>query len=284
MANLNKHSSYSFDLCATTDCQVYKGTSLATSNSDYAVNSTAGQYLTYNGGLCETYYMSCDGGATESSENVWGGVKPYLKGVVDPYEAKIDTVSGYYWTKTYTGDQLTSIMKGKGYSCSDIVNFYVSKTTPTGNVAEITLVDSNGKKITFANGKTRTAMGFKSQRYTISSSGGTNNETYYVNSASETIIGKLSEMFAIGSGGTQNIVGGTRYTISGSGAVTELQPAATSGSAVNNGSTVYTVSGSGHGHNVGMSQWGAYSMAKYYYKNYKDILQFYYNGTSVVSG
>ena len=39
---------------------------------------------------------------------------------------------------------------------------------------------------------------------------------------------------------------------------------------------VFTISGTGYGHNVGMSQWGAYAMAQQGY-SYRDILNFYYN-------
>ena len=40
----------------------------------------------------------------------------------------------------------------------------------------------------------------------------------------------------------------------------------------------------GWGHNVGMSQWGAYAMAKYYNKTYREILGFYYDSTELVHG
>lgn len=38
------------------------------------------------------------------------------------------------------------------------------------------------------------------------------------------------------------------------------------------------------GHRVGMSQWGAYAMAQYFYKNYKDILGFYYTAVGLSYG
>ena len=82
-----KHSG--FDLCTTECCQVYRGVGLANDTTDSAVEQTAGQYLTYNGELCVTYYSSSDGGATENSENVWTAAVGYLKGVIDPYEADI---------------------------------------------------------------------------------------------------------------------------------------------------------------------------------------------------
>ena len=43
----------------------------------------------------------------------------------------------------------------------------------------------------------------------------------------------------------------------------------------------YWVEGGGWGHNVGMSQWGAYSMALVYGKTAEEILKFYYTGVSV---
>ena len=47
---------------------------------------------------------------------------------------------------------------------------------------------------------------------------------------------------------------------------------------------VYRIEGGGWGHNVGMSQWGAYAMAKYFHKNYKEILGFYYTKVGLSFG
>ena len=46
----------------------------------------------------------------------------------------------------------------------------------------------------------------------------------------------------------------------------------------------YTISGGGSGHNIGMSQWGANSMAKVYNKNYRQILGFYYTDVAISQG
>ena len=50
----------------------------------------------------------------------------------------------------------------------------------------------------------------------------------------------------------------------------------------NNGS--YVFNGSGWGHNVGMSQWGAYSMANNYNYNCRQIIGFYFTGVSISLG
>lgn len=46
----------------------------------------------------------------------------------------------------------------------------------------------------------------------------------------------------------------------------------------------WTVSGGGSGHNIGMSQWGAYSMASVHHKNFQEILGFYFRGVSLSRG
>ena len=56
------------------------------------------------------------------------------------------------------------------------------------------------------------------------------------------------------------------------------QGAAATGGA---GSGSFTITGSGYGHNVGMSQWGAYAMANLG-RTYREILQFYYTGVTII--
>ena len=49
-------------------------------------------------------------------------------------------------------------------------------------------------------------------------------------------------------------------------------------------SDTFTCTRYGWGHNVGLSQWGAYAMAKNYGKDYQEILGFYYTGTHLQYG
>ena len=43
----------------------------------------------------------------------------------------------------------------------------------------------------------------------------------------------------------------------------------------------YVINGGGYGHNLGMSQWGAYSMAKVHNMTYDQIISFYFTGAYV---
>ncbi|MBQ6539511.1 MAG: SpoIID/LytB domain-containing protein [Oscillospiraceae bacterium] len=290
MSHLSNHRSSGFDLCTGQHCQVYRGTGNATSNSDAAVDETAGKYLTYNGKLCETYFFSHDGGATANVEDVWGGdPRDYLKGVIDPYEAAAaGNIGSYGYSVTFTASDLKTRLQDAGYSCSDIVNFYVSEFTSTGYVRKLTFVDSNGRTVTVERSKCRSILGLRSQYFKVYnklSSGGLKEMSLgggsvYVNSGG-TIDGKLSDSYAVGGSGSVSLLGtDTVYAVTGSGAVEEVTASASS-SALKPSTNTYVVTGNGWGHGVGLSQWGAYAMAKYYDKSYVEILKFYYQGTTV---
>jgi stage II sporulation protein D len=265
-----------FDVCTTECCQVYRGTAHANETTDAAVDQTSGQYLTYNDQPVVAYYSSCDGGATESSENVWKDAVPYLRGIYDPYEADVaGTVPGYSWTVTYTSEQITNRLRARGYNCGTIISMTVAEYTPTGNVYKITLTDSNGVKWSFTKGESiRLALGVSSIRFTIN--GADVMGTFYINGGTTTITGGLQSSYAVGGSGLPEILGQPNvYAITGSGEVKAV------GDTGNVTPGVFTIRGTGKGHNVGMSQWGAYSMAKFHGKTYDQILKFYFTGVHV---
>jgi SpoIID/LytB domain protein len=74
-----------YDLCATTECQVYAGMKVEAgpwgARWIRAVDQTAGQVLLYQGQPAITYYSSTSPGRTFNVEDVFGGVAlPYLRG------------------------------------------------------------------------------------------------------------------------------------------------------------------------------------------------------------
>jgi SpoIID/LytB domain protein len=76
-----------FDLYSDTRSQVYEGRTSETAATNRAVNATAGQVVTYDGKVAETFFSACSGGETESVQNVFFGPPiPYLVGVPDPYD------------------------------------------------------------------------------------------------------------------------------------------------------------------------------------------------------
>ena len=223
-ANSGMYSNYGFDITADDYSQVYKGTSGANSNTDSAVDVTAGRYITYNGKFCTTFFFSSDGGGTEDSENVFTAALPYCRGVIDPFEEAVPATlnTRKSWSKQFTSAELLAKVNSKGYSLADIVS--VTPTySDTNNVIALTFTDSTGKTAAFS----------KSGCYNFSCS------TLAMNSI--------------------------HYTISQSDGI-------------------YVFSGSGWGHNVGMSQWGAYSMATNYNYNCRQIIGFYFTGANISLG
>lgn len=219
-ANINSYSKYGFDITADTYCQAYLGSKRSTANSDAAVDSTAGEYVTYGGKLCSTLFFASDGGASENCENIFVAALPYLRGKVDPYEEAVSASENGYksWTRTYTGAELRSKLSSRGYSIGTVTSV-TPEYSELGNVIKLTFADSNGNTATVTKSACYSTPGLPSVRYKVSQSGD---------------------------------------------------------------SFVFT--GSGYGHNVGMSQWGAYSMAKNYGMNYRQIIRFYYTDVSISTG
>lgn len=278
LCNMGKHSASGFDLCNTTDCQVYQGMSSASDRSNQATDETYGQFVMYNGSVAMTYYHSSDGGATEDAKNVWGTDYPYLKGVIDPYESV-----NYTWSHTFTPADLTWLLSAKGYSLSgNVADCYVSKLTNVGNVYTVTFVNDSGKALAVSMESARTlfyteTLGNKStsQRYSIIPNGTSGSGSpVYVNGGSATV-SAFSGKYAIGGSGSTGTIGSNSVSaITGSGTETVTASGSVSPAAS------FTVKGTGLGHNVGMSQWGAYAMANQGF-TYEQIIKFYFTGVTI---
>ncbi len=301
----SKHTTYGFDVCATTDCQVYRGvyTGSYASNIERAAEETAGECIYYNGRLIEALYHSADGGATEDAANAWGSSYAYLIGKEDPYEQSISIPSDE-WSYSMSGSELAEVLQewSSSYaSCSDIVSVEITEYTAMGNVNEIVLTDSNGRTYTFTGDDTRGIFqnyfpnGYFSRRYIVlapgesytgsSTTGSTSSVSgsFYVTDG--TSVSQADSIYAITASGTE-LLSGSASVISGSGSVSSGSAQTGSGSAsgfdsvTNTSSTEWLIVGSGYGHNIGMSQYGAYAMGLQGY-TYEEILTFYYTGVTI---
>lgn len=294
--SLNHHSSYHFDICNGTDCQVYYGYgggSTYNANAARAVEETSGVYAKYNGKVIETFYSASHGGASESVYNVWGSslsTYHYLCGVKDPYEADTASMNPYSsWTVSYTTSTLTQRLQSKGYGTGTSVASLDLTYSDLGNVIAVKVNYANGQSNTFKPTNMRSTFGISSIRFQVNSSGsgsgGTPDGSLPVNGS-----GSLPEQdsyYVISGSGT---VGKTDredlYAISGSGSVDSVTSSSGGGSSVTEGNVVhvtgssYVFEGSGNGHQIGMSQWGAYAMAKRGF-TYDEIITFYFPGTTV---
>jgi len=295
ISQLNKHNSYGIDVCTEMDCQVYRGRNSANATTDRAVNETAGMYITYNGALCETFYVSSHGGGSENNENIWTGTpRPYLRGVIDTYEEdpfRAGLISNYNWTSTISQASLTQRVKSAGYpNASTIVSIWVSQYTPTGNVLSVTMSDSNGRQYTFSRrAGLQAAFGaslIRTQRFNIGSVAWQQGGTIYANVPAQAIP-STSQRYVISSENgvaSTTAVSGTMSAIDGAGTIKNVVgggQGTTMGSPTGPVNGNFTLTGRGWGHSVGMSQWGAYSQARYYNRTAQQIVQHYFTGVQI---
>lgn len=108
-----KHTKEGFDVCVTTDCQVYGGMDSEAATTNKAIDATKGEVIVYlNQPICSVFHAA-SGGQTDDSINVWNVNVPYLRAVEDkeeqsPYQS---------WAVSVTVDNLSKSIKN---SYSDI--------------------------------------------------------------------------------------------------------------------------------------------------------------------
>jgi SpoIID/LytB domain protein len=84
LQNTRRFAADNYELCASTQCQVYYGLTGTNPKADSAIAATKGLVLTYNNELVDALYSSTTGGITAPFSDVWNGKeRPYLRAVVD---------------------------------------------------------------------------------------------------------------------------------------------------------------------------------------------------------
>lgn len=300
-SNKGTHSFEGFDVCDTVHCQVYNGVSSEKDNTTTAVNETKGVLAYYNNEPINAVFSSSSGGYTDDSENVWNEKIPYLRAVNDEFE------EGYkQWTRTFTFDELSNLA-----SIGEVTEITVENSAKTGRVTSIKLVGTNGQKVLekeeIRSFFSKTSQGSLDSRnfkmakgvvsgLTTSTSTSTKDDTssqiYVVSSKNSTTI-KKDDIFAIDKTNNKNNPSDI-YAINQNQKITSVLQINNTTNNTNNNSVDFTYIsklskkdsssitfiGKGWGHGVGMSQYGANSLAKKGY-TYDNILKYYYTGIDV---
>ena len=117
--------------------QVYKGLNTEYVTTHEAVNSTAGQIMTYNDSVILAAFHSSSGGHTENVEDIWTSPLPYLRGVVD-YDHQSPV---FEWNKDFSVSQFNSLL---GVRVGNIKTLIPEKVTPRGRVVTMKIVGDRG--------------------------------------------------------------------------------------------------------------------------------------------
>jgi len=272
---LGWHEARGFDLSNSVWCQVYRGMHGATDNSNQAVISTRGQVILHNGSPIQAVYHSASGGATEDVVNVWGSHVPYLMGVVDPHGNR----ENMRWSRTLTPAEFLTHMRGRdaNFGLSDIADVDMVYTA-MGNVLSVTFRSSGGGTRTYQRSAVRDRVvtglhqTFNSQRFTVTRNVGRTLglSSYEAYADALPTLDDLApyhsefELIEMAAAGLIDLDTMTEDAIE----------------AMNTGGVTYTITSYGWGHNVGMSQWGAFGLANEGFTA-AQIIHFYYTGVTI---
>ena len=258
--NLGKHKKTGFDLCATTNCQVYKGYGSEVPACNQAIDSIKDKVVTYNNKLAgQIFYFASSAGRTEDAQNVWGYAYPYLKSVEDKYERI------YTWKKVLRA----SDVKAKIPNIGNIMGMSIMKTSETGRVTQLAVRgDKRIDPAVYTLERCRTVFSLDSQLYSIT----TDADVYTSANVAGAIKTQLGAKKVISAEGIKTISStNNKVAIIGAGGQQK---------SVAMVPETYTFTGQGWGHAVGLSQEGAIGMGKAGIL-YNEIIEHYFPGTKV---
>lgn len=274
--NGTKHKSEGFDICDGPHCQAYNGVGKVTPAVNDAVKDTHSMIVAYDGKPALATYHSSSGDVTESASSAWGSKPeafPYLSSVNVGFNECENYVNGK-WSYTVSASELTDYINSKdGYAGilqGDVENIVCERKEGSEYVYKLTVSDAFGNEIVVE--KSTHVRNFitkycKSACFNISS-----HTTVKAGSNSEYILDSQN-MYVISAQGEQTL----------SSPSTNIEALTASGlkTIPHSGERVFTITGEGYGHGVGLSQYGAMTLAERGH-DYIYILGLYYPGTEIV--
>ena len=254
----------------TVQSQVYGGISFEHPRSNAAVNATRGETLCYENRTVTGYYCSGSGGHTENVEDVWGFAIPYLQGVPDIYETN---PSKKPWSVTLSADELKRLLQNEGKNVGSVKKVMQEVVTSSGRVYSLRVIGSLNS-VGLATDALRNVLELASTKFRVFGADSVPDEVT-VQGASGTKEATIHECYVIsGNGQVQSADGLTeQYVVLSADNMTSFPRYAPE-------EGEYLFAGMGHGHGVGMSQYGADAMAVNGAK-YTEILNHYYPGTKL---
>jgi stage II sporulation protein D len=304
LKNRGKYGSKGFDLTATPNCQVYRGVNAETSRTDQAIKETKGVVVVYGSDLALTPFHSDSGGATANVAEVWSSSIPYLRGVKEAasYDSPYSS-----WNLTLSSQQIQE---------ADVIDLQVNQRDAFGRPVTLIAKGSHGTK-EIKTHQFRMAVGPTQLRSTFFTINGETGSSTIQGPQRNTSTGsqptslKKEDLGDINGPMTweeeQSLITLTQQGAFSANEMIDMlmhpekkktyllqvlkkgtqQKAAGAPSKVSAQSSsrrpskgTFVFSGKGWGHGVGLSQWGAKSLAEQGWK-YAKILQHYYPGTNL---
>ncbi len=305
LSHRGRDSKKGYDFDNTCRSQVYRGINAEDPRLDRAIRSTRGLVVTWGGKLALTPYHADSGGWTADVRNVWGGQRPYLVSVREPFPIK----SPYsQWTVSLSPSQVSRALSKMGYPVGTPHVIEVSRRDRGGRAVLLRISGSGGEAKVKANAF-RMAIGSRALKSTffhfgkdVSSPGIPSDPLSGIHAdpgahsgeahASEELMLQLTQQGAFSTEEMMDMLlhpeKREQYLVRamsrGDSKNPVQSPTAISSSTGLNRARFHgrslQISGRGWGHGVGMSQWGAHRMAGKGWK-VREILGHYYPGTNL---
>jgi stage II sporulation protein D len=304
-----------YDVSDSIESQVYRGVNAEDPRCDAAIRSTAGLILSYAGAVAFTPFHSDSGGNTADIRDVWGGSYPYLSGAKEPIAYDSPNSS---WKTRLPAATVESILSRMNKSVGRVTNVTVQSSDAAGRAVTLLVSGSNGR-VTVRAHDFRMAAGpsvLRSTAFSITPEGdssvprksgamtaGSTNRAISPTPAQEKsrIIPvsstpmsfreeeALTALTEKGVFSAEELIDMLKRPETRKGYLIEAinrskngapQGIATIVPANASGGQSFLFTGRGWGHGVGMSQWGAKSLAESGW-TYTKILQHYFPGTEL---
>lgn len=282
ISNINPNASYGYDMVDNQNSQVYRGYESEQTNSNLAVNDTAGEMIYHSNRLINAYFHSTSGGKTENSENVWTYSLPYARGVNDEYS----NISPYStWNKYMNQQNIIEKLKEDGYEANKIYDIKLTEISENNRILK-TLIETDCGDIEYEKEKIRRVLGYDfllSTWFDVDY----NNKKVYI-STCDVIIESTDEegkeiLKTIEQKNKDKSYG--KKIISADG-IKEIKSENISLISEKTKEETLTYpsefyfNGRGWGHGIGLSQYGAKQMAIEGF-TYEEILKHYYSGVEI---
>lgn len=241
-----------FDLKATVASQVYKGLAAETASTREAVAATRSLVLTYRGELINAVFHSSSGGSTANSGEVWSSQLPYLVSVPD-----FDEQSPVReWQQPLPAEKLRQTFAGIG----GVESIQVLGSSADGRIQQVRLQGPLGQ-VQLSGAELRSRLGLRSTWVRFEQQ-----PRPMLERASQAMLQLLPGLLPL-------------PPLGFAGDFQVGRPADAAGPTPLP-STDWIAIGRGFGHGVGMSQWGAYGLARRG-EGFEQILRHFYRGVEL---
>ncbi|WNF37319.1 SpoIID/LytB domain-containing protein [Bacillaceae bacterium IKA-2] len=247
-------------------------------NTNLAVDATSGEVVIHNGHLIDSFYSATNGGKLLSNRNVWGSAKlPYLDVKNDPYDLKSASLGNnrINWDFTIQKEQINlrdknlnspqqwwdDVQEANSATVNSIKNWLISRGHIDSQF-DIKIVSIADVQFTTQFTANEVMTGKVTINYILRHNSGNSfvMDDDHIKIQTITINNRHDILRAMFSGARML-----------SSYVKEVEET----------NSTFTIRGGGWGHNIGMSQYGAYQMSREGL-NYRDIISFYYQGAQVI--